>query len=71
MFDRVVSVCSLMLAITSVVFFGLGAWWILVGKMGQGDGALALTGWLLAAIVFAYRSADPAYLDPVSIVNAR
>jgi len=30
-----------------------------------------MAGWLLAAIVFSYRFADPQWLDPVSIVKSR
>lgn len=70
MHDRVVSIASLMLVIASVLFFVAGAWWTLVGDIGVGDGVF-LAGWLLTAIVFSYRFADPAYLDPVSIVKAR
>jgi hypothetical protein len=30
-----------------------------------------MAGWLLSAIVFSYRHADPAWLDPISIVKSR
>ena len=33
--------------------------------------ALAMAGWLVAAVVFSYRSADPKWLDPISIVKSR
>ena len=68
--NRIVSIASLMLVIASVVFFAAGAWWILVGDVSVGDGVF-MAGWLLTAIVFSYRFADPAYLDPVSIVKLR
>ncbi len=70
MLNRVVCVASLLVAIVSIALFSLGAWWILVGKMDEFQGVFALSGCLLAAIVFAWRSADPAWLDPVSIVKA-
>jgi hypothetical protein len=28
-------------------------------------------GWIVAAIVFSYRAADPAYLDAISIIKSR
>jgi len=71
MFDRVVSVSSLLLAIVSAVFFALGAWWILTGKMTEGEGLFQIGGWTLSALFFAYRFDDPAYLDAVSIVKSR
>jgi hypothetical protein len=71
MFNRVVSVSSLLLAIVSVVLFVLGSWWILTGKMTEGEGLFQIGGWMLSALFFAYRFADPDYLDPVSIVKAR
>lgn len=69
--NRVVSISSLLLVIASVLFFGLGAWGILIGKLGGGDGVFTLAGWLVTAIVFTYRFLDPAYLDPVSIVKSK
>jgi hypothetical protein len=32
---------------------------------------MAMAGWLVAAIVFSYRHADPEWLEPVSIVRSR
>jgi hypothetical protein len=69
--DRVVSLSSLAVVIASALLFLVGAWSVFNGSTGVGDGVMAATGWLLAAVVFAYRSADPAYLDPVSIVKGR
>ena len=71
MFNRVVSVCSFLMVILSVVAFGLGAWWTLVGRISEGDGLFMLAGWCVSALVFAYRAMDPNYLEPVSIVKAR
>jgi hypothetical protein len=71
MLNRVVSLSSLFLAIVSVVFFAIGAWWIFTGKMTEGEGLFQIGGWTLSALFFAYRFSDPAYLDPVSIVKAK
>ena len=60
-----------MVVLMSLVFFLQQAWSVFVGRTGVGDGLLAAAGWLLAAVVFSYRFADPAYLDPVSIVKSR
>jgi hypothetical protein len=71
MFNRVVSVSSLLMAIVSAAFVLLGAWWILTGKMTEGEGLFQMGGWALSALFFAWRFGDPAYLDAVSIVKAR
>ncbi len=69
--SRVVSLASLALVIASVIFFLLGAWGIMSQRIDEGSGVMALAGWLVAAIVFAYRYADPKWLDPISIVKSR
>lgn len=71
MLNRVVSFASLVLVVAAVMFFLAGAWGIMSGRMGEGDGVLALAGWLVVAVVFSYRHADPKWLDPVSIVKSR
>ena len=71
MHDRVVSACSFFMVVLSVVAFGLGAWWTLLGRISQGDGVFMLSGWCVCAVVFLYRATDPAYLDAVSIIKAR
>jgi hypothetical protein len=71
MLNRVVSFASLILVVASVMFFLACAWGIMSGKMGEGDGVMALAGWLVVAVVFSYRHADPMWLDPVSIVKSR
>jgi hypothetical protein len=71
MFNRVVSICSFFMVILSVVAFGLGAWWTLLGSVSPGDGLFMLAGWCVSAMVFAYRAADPVYLDAVSISKGR
>lgn len=70
MFNRVVSISSLLMAILSVIFFGAGIWWILTGRMTEGEGLFQISGWTLSAFFFAYRFADPAHLEPISIVKA-
>jgi len=71
MLNRVVSVCSFLMVILSVVAFGLGAWWTLISRISAGDGLFMLAGWCVCAMVFSYRAIDPAYLDAVSIIKAR
>ena len=71
MFNRVVAFTSLMLVIASVMFFLVVIWGLMSGKIDEGSGILAMGGWLLSAIVFSFRHADPAWLDPISIVKSR
>ena len=68
---RVVSFASLLVVILSAVSFLGCAWNIMNGRMDVGGGILALSGWLLAAVVFSYRYADPKWLDPISIIKSR
>jgi hypothetical protein len=70
MLNRIVSMCSVFMVILSVVFFGLGAWWTLVGRISEGDGVFMMVGWCVSAMVFSYRAIDPAYLDAVSIIKS-
>ena len=67
----VVSLCSFIVMMLSLVFFGMSGWWTLTGRISEGDGVFMLGGWLLAALVFGARAADPVYLDAVSIVKGR
>jgi hypothetical protein len=69
--SRIVSVASLVVVVASVFFFLTGAWAIMSQRLDEGSGVMYLAGWLLAAIVFSYRFADPQWLDPVSIVKSR
>lgn len=69
--NRVVSIASLMLVVASVLFFLAGAWGIMSQRLDEGSGVMAMAGWLVAAIVFSYRFADPKWLDPISIVKSR
>jgi len=71
MFNRVVSVCSYLMVILSVVAFTLGGWWTLIGRISPGDGIFMLAGWCVSAVVFSYRAVDPVYLDAISIIKAR
>ena len=67
--SRIVSIASLLMVLLSAVIFLGGAWDIMSMRVDEGSGILALAGSLLAAIVFSYRSADPKWLDPISIVK--
>lgn len=69
--NRVVSLASLLLVVASVVFFLACAWGVMSQRMAEGDGVMAMAGWLVVALVFAYRHDDPKWLDPVSIVKSR
>jgi hypothetical protein len=69
--NRVVSIGSLILVVASVLFFLAGVWGIMSQRMDEGGGVMALAGWLVVAVVFSYRHADPKWLDPVSIVKSR
>ncbi len=69
--NRVVSIASLMLVVASVLFVLAGAWGIMSQRLDEGSGVMAMAGWLVAAIVFSYRFADPKWLDPISIVKSR
>jgi hypothetical protein len=60
-----------MLVVASVLFFLAGAWGIMSQRLDEGSGVMAMAGWLMAAIVFSYRFADPKWLDPVSIEKSR
>ncbi len=71
MHNRVVSIASLMVVVASVFFFLASAWGIMSQRLDEGSGIMAMGGWLIAAIVFSYRYADPKWLDPVSIVKSR
>jgi TRAP-type C4-dicarboxylate transport system permease small subunit len=69
--NRVVSIASLIMVLASVFFFLAGAWGIMSQRLDEGSGVMALAGWMVAAIFFSYRYADPKWLDPVSIVKSR
>jgi hypothetical protein len=60
-----------MLVVASVLFVLAGAWGIMSQRLDEGSGVMAMAGWLMAAIVFSYRFADPKWLDPISIVKSR
>jgi hypothetical protein len=60
-----------MLVVASVLFVLAGAWGIMSQRLDEGSGVMAMAGWLVAAIVFSYRFADPKWLDPISIVKSR
>ena len=67
----VVSFFAFLAAILSVTLFAMSAWWSMTGRINEVDSVFMTGGWLLAAILFGYRSADPVYLEPLSIVKGR
>ena len=68
MLNRMLSIISLVVVIASVTFFGLSTWLLATWQMAELDGAFALIGCLIAAILFAFRFLDPADFEPLSIV---
>jgi len=70
MLDRFVSYFSLAVVCLSVLLFGCYAWWTANGTMSQGDGLFAMSGCLLAGMVFTYRFVDPADVEALSVVKA-
>ena len=66
----VVSFFAFLAAILSVTLFAMSVRWTVTGHTGI-DSVFMTGGWLLAAIIFGYRSADPAFLEPLSIVKGR
>ena len=71
MFNRVVCVCSFLMVLLSVASAAMGAWWTIESRISVGDGVFIMAGWIVSAIVFSYRAADPDYLDPISIIKSR
>ena len=67
----VVSVSAFLAAMISVFFVIKTLLWSVSGQLGETETVFMLGGWLLAAMIFAWRSADPEYLDPQSIVKRR
>jgi len=67
----VVSFFAFLATILSVTLFALSAWWAMTGRINEVDAVFMTGGWLLAAILFGYRSADAAFLEPLSIVKGR
>ena len=67
----VVSFFAFLATILSVTLFALSAWWAMTGRINEIDAVFMTGGWLLAAILFGSRSADAAYLEPLSIVKGR
>ncbi len=66
----VVSFFAFLAAILSVTLFAMSVWWTVTGHTGV-DSVFMTSGWLLAAIMFGYRTVDPAFLEPLSIVKGR
>jgi hypothetical protein len=67
----VVSISAFLAAAISVYFVVMSAVWCVEGQLGQSETVMMLGGWLLAAMIFGSRVADPEYLDPQSIIKRR
>jgi len=66
----VVSFFAFLAAILSVTLFAMSVGWTVTGHSGI-DSVFMTGGSLLATIMFGFRSADPAFLEPLSIVKGR
>jgi hypothetical protein len=67
----VVAVFAWMVALLGVFFVVMSGVWGAQGQLGGGDLIFMLGGWLLVAMIFAWRAIDPDYLDPQSIIKRR
>lgn len=67
----VVSISAFLAAAISVYFVVMTAIWCVRGQLGESETVMMLGGWLLSALVFGSRAADPDYLDPQSIIRRR
>jgi len=67
----VVSISAFLAAAISVFFVVMTAIWCVKGQLGESETVFMLGGWLLSALIFGSRAADPEYLDPLSIVKGR
>jgi hypothetical protein len=70
MLNRMLSIISLVVVIASVIFFGMSTWLLATWQMAELDGAFALIGCLIAAILFAFRFFGPADFEPLSFAAA-
>lgn len=71
MMNRIVSMSSLFAALVSAALFLAAGYSVMTGHIGEMDGVFAMSGCLMAAGLFAYRSSDPAWLEAASIVKSR
>jgi hypothetical protein len=67
----VVSISAFLAAAISVYFVVMTAIWCVRGQLGESETVMMLGGWLLSALIFGSRAADPDYLDPQSIIKGR
>lgn len=67
----VVSTSAFLATVISVYFVVMTAIWCVKGQLGETETVFMLGGWLLAAVIFGSRAADPVYLDPLSIIKGR
>jgi hypothetical protein len=71
MWNRLVSLSSLLVVIASAVLFAVAAAALMADRVGQVDGIIQLNASVLAAVVFAQVYREPAWLEPVSIITSR
>ena len=64
------SIFNLFVVLTSIVLFGAGTHWMIDRRLGELDGTLLLTGFVLAAIVFTHKL-FVADFEPLSITRRR
>jgi hypothetical protein len=64
----VVSTFNLLVVTISVLLFGAGMRWVVTRQIGEMDGILLLTGFVMAAIVFAHKLLV-ADFEPLSITK--
>jgi hypothetical protein len=64
------SLFCLFVAVTSVIVLGVGIRWMATHQLGELDGILLLTGFLMGGLIFAYRF-FVADFEPLSITRGR
>ncbi len=71
MWNRLVSLSSLLVVIASALLFAIAAAALMADRVGQIDGIILLNASVLAAVVFAQVYREPAWLEPVSIIKSK
>jgi hypothetical protein len=65
----VASAFDLLVVTLSVLLFGAGMRWVISRQMGEMDGILLLTGFVLAAVVFAHKFLVAEAISPACTVE--
>ncbi len=71
MWNRLVSLSSLLVVIASALLFAIAAAALMADRVGQIDGIILLNASVLAAVVFAQVYREPAWLEPISIIKSK